>query len=340
MIFNDTNILIKKSDESLIEFNLDSGIKYKIINKGLKHIYREEFTNRNFSFVDIYIDIDNDDKIYGVLNDKLGKICSLSIEDGFKLDTIFKYDYKYFYIKFCYIKKFLKEKHLIYYSINKDNPLMCTLIHMHICEDKVIKNKIDCISYNILSNFEVIWTDKVPTIFYFKVVEGNEELFISRYNNETYKWSNPLKITKSKELKIYLSVLVDKYNNYHVAFAENNKGKYYCKYIKLKLSKNDFEILNLQTIKTNVMCLFPHLINYEEKIKIQWGEYSCIYECKSTDLGNTWGEIKTYENDSNCMLRRYIYKSNYKEDKIYNFSTIFADEKNIQDGNYKIQYSM
>ncbi|WP_290060830.1 hypothetical protein [Paraclostridium bifermentans] len=340
MIFNDTNILIRKSDEDFIEFNLDSGIKYKIIKKNLQEIHSEEFIDGNFSFVDMYIDVDNEDNVYGILNDKLGKICSLSVEDKIKLNTIFKYDYKNFYIKFPYIKKILKEKHLIYYSINKENPLMCTLIHMYMHEDKVIKNNIDYIPYNIMSNFEVVWKDNTPTVFYLKSIKGNEELFISTYNNENFTWSNPLKVTESKESKIYLSALIDKHNNYHVVFAENNKGKYYCKYIKLRLFNDKFDILSLQTIKTNTMCLFPHLINYEDIIKIQWGEYNCVYECKSIDLGNTWSDIEIYENESSFMLRRYIYKSNHEEDKLYKFSTIFTDSENVKNGNYRIQYSI
>lgn len=40
------------------------------------------------------------------------------------------------------------------------------------------------------------------------------------------------------------------------------------------------------------------------------------------------------------MLRRYIYKSNYEEDKLYKFSTIFTDEKEVQKGNYKMKYSI
>ena len=340
MSFNNANILIKKSNEDFIEFNLDCGIEYKFIQKDLQKIYSEELMDGSFSFVDIYMDIDNDDNIYGILNDKQGKICSISIDDHIKINTIFKYDYKNFYIKFPYIKKFLKENHVIYYSINKENPLMCTLMHMHICEDKVIKNNIDYIPYNIMSNFEVVWKGNKPTVFYLKSIKGNEELFVSTYNNESFKWSNPLKITESKQLKIYLSALVDKDNNYHVVFAENNNGKYYCKYIKLRGFDESFDILCLKTIKTNTMCLFPNLINYEDIIKIQWGEYQCVYECKSIDLGKTWSEIETYKNESKFMLRRYIYKSNYEEDKLYKFSTIFTDEKEVQKGNYKMKYSI
>ena len=37
--------------------------------------------------------------------------------------------------------------------------------------DIYIKNKIDLINYNILSNFIVTWKDNIPTIFYFTIIK-------------------------------------------------------------------------------------------------------------------------------------------------------------------------
>lgn len=336
MLFNDTDILIKKSNQELNVLNLGDCIMHHIIKNDLDETYSEEIIKGDFSFIDVYADIDKNDNIYGILSDKKGKILEIKIEDEIKFSTIFKYDYKNFYIKFPYIKNFSKEKHVIYYSINKNNPLMCRLIHIYKYEDKTIKSKVDYIPYNIMSNFEVVWKNDSPILFYFKSINGYEELFITIFDKNNLSWSQPLKITNSKELKIYLSVLYDRNDNYHIVFSENNGGKYFCKYIKLNLANNDFNILKSETIKTRTMCLFPHLINYKNNLYIQWGEYNYIYTCKSNDLGNKWEKNNIYEKESDKSFRRYIFKSNYKGDKLYKFSTIFITKESIYNKNVDI----
>lgn len=333
MLFNDTDILIKKSNQELNILNLGDSIIYHVIKNDYNEIYTEEIIKGDFSFIDVYADIDKNDNIYGILSDKKGKILEVKIEDEIKFNTVFKYDYKNFYIKFPYIKNFSKEKHVIYYSINKKTPLMCRLIHIYICEGKTKKSRVDYIPYNIMSNFEVVWKNDSPILFYFKSINGCEELFVTMFDKNNLSWSKPLKITNSKELKIYLSVLYDTNSNYHIAFSENNEGKYFCKYIKLNLDDNNFNILKSETIKTRTMCLFPHLINYKNNLYIQWGEYNYVYTCKSSDLGNTWEKNSIYEKESDQSLRRYIFKSNYEGDELYKFNTIFENRENIKNRN-------
>ncbi|MGL5756062.1 MAG: hypothetical protein ACRCYC_12110 [Paraclostridium sp.] len=339
MSFNDTDILIKDSKEELKIFKLGSSIIYQVIKKNSNEVYTDEIIKGELSFIDIYMDIDKNDNIYGIVNDKIGKICSINVEDDIKIETIFKYDYKNFHIKFPYIKNLSNENHIIYQSINKKTPLISNLIHIYKQNNQIFKNNIDYIPYNIMSNFEVVWKKDIPALFYFKSIKGFEELFVSTFNKNYCKWSKPLKITNSKEFKIYLSALVDSNGNYHVVFAENNDGKYYCKYLRLSLEYNNIEVLESKIIKTQTMCLFPHLINYKNTLYIQWGEYHYIYGCKSIDLGKTWDEPTMRIKESESDFKRYMYKSNYIEEKEYKFSTVFANKENIKQGKYKIKDS-
>lgn len=326
MFLNDTEILIRKSNKDLNTLKLGKKIIYEDSKLRLKETLAEELIENQYSFVDVYIDIEKDDNIYGIINDKKGKIFKINIrESEINKEVIFKYYYKDFYIKFPYIKKMQDKEHILYYSINKENPYICYLIHIYNSDGTIVKNKVDCIQYNIMSNFEVIWEESTPILFYFKYINGYEELCVSTFNSYYNEWSRPFKITDSKKAKIYLNVIKDNYGNYHIVFSENHEGKYHCKYIKGKLENNKFKIYQSKTIKTNLMCLFPHLINHGNEIYIEWGEYDYIYICKSCDGGNTWCNPEIKNKGSNINFRRYIFKSNWKEDNKYIFSTIFGN---------------
>lgn len=343
MFFNDTEILIKKLNGDLNIFKLNDKILYEYIKSDTKEVYKKEIINGDYSFVDVHMDIDKDNNVYGILNDKKGKLLNIKIEDDVYMDTLIKYDCKNFLIKFPYIKKFSKESHIFYYLINKQNPTISNLIHINRGENFFEKNIVDYIPYNtmsIISNFEVIWDKDIPILFYFKNVDEVEELFVSIFNKNFNEWSKPFQITNSKKRKIYLSVIKDVRGYYNIVFAEENEGKYHCQYIKGFLDYNKFEILELTLIKTELMCLFPHLINNKNELYIQWGEYNNLYTCKSFDLGATWSKPKMNNQQVDKFFKRYIYKSNNIEERDYIVNSIFTDKEDIDMLDYKIKDSL
>ncbi|MDU5021646.1 MAG: hypothetical protein E6269_13955, partial [Clostridiales bacterium] len=134
MIFNDTDILIKSSNEDLNIFCFIDGIVLKRIKKNLNDRYSIKIIDGIYSFVDFYADINNDDEIYGILNDKSGFLWNIYIDEKnsesiiLNKELILKYDNEVSCIKFPYIKYLKKETHIIYYLINKDEPFKCELI--------------------------------------------------------------------------------------------------------------------------------------------------------------------------------------------------------------------
>ncbi|MCU9815981.1 hypothetical protein [Paraclostridium sp. AKS73] len=104
MLFNDTDILIKKSNQDLNILNLGSGITYHVIKNGSNELCSQDVIKGEFSFIDTYADIDKNDNIYGILSDRNGKLLELKIGEDIQFSTVLKYDYKNFYIKFPYIK--------------------------------------------------------------------------------------------------------------------------------------------------------------------------------------------------------------------------------------------
>lgn len=318
-----TSILIEHStNNSLSIFELDDNIIYTNIDSSGKNVNSKILINGKYSFIDIWLDIDKNENIYGLLNNKKGKIENLTLDnDTLKRNTIIKYDHKNFIIKFAYTKSFSDENHIIYYSINKENPYYAYLIHIYVSPNITKKTRIDFVNYNILSNFSVTYNNNIPTIFYFKIVNYTEELFMSTFNIDSYTWSPPIQITNSKKGKIYLSVIKDYKNNHHIVFAENNGNKYFCKYTNGNIINDNLDILTEKYISNHTMCVFPNIISNCSKIYIQWIEYFDLYICESSDFGKTWSEPYLNSSISDLSFKRYEYRSS---NNTYNANNVFA----------------
>ncbi|MCC3863598.1 hypothetical protein K0040_04645 [Terrisporobacter petrolearius] len=318
-----TSILVESSiNKGLTLFEFGKNIVSTRIDPDLNNIDSRILFNGEYSFIDIWLDVDDKDNIYGILNDKKGKLKNLIItSDDVDLNTIIKYDYKNFFIKFTYIKKISDENHILYYSINKNFPYCAYIIHLYKSPNICKKTRIDFINYSILTNFVITYSNNIPTIFYFKLVNHHEELFSSTFDKNLYTWSSPKQITNSKKDKIYLSAIKDNKNNYHIVFAENNKNRYYCKYIQGNFIEDNFNITSEKYISKNSMCVFPNLISTYSKIYIQWIEYFDLYTSESLDFGKSWSDPKLNYSASDFPFQRYEFRSN---NNIYNTSTIYA----------------
>jgi len=324
---NETKFILKKSDNNLVVFNIDDNIRYKVLDYNLDTLSSETLYKGKFSYINAWFDIDKNDFIYGIINDSKGKLISMNINNGIVNDsTLLKYDYRNFIIKFPYIKILDNEEHIIYFSINKKNKHLGQLIHIYKNNDIYIKNKIDLINYNILSNFIVTWKDNIPTIFYFNIVNGFEEIFMSTFNLNTLNWSKPSKLTNTRKSKIYLDVIYTEDGYYHIVYSENNDYKYYCRYLKLTIKDNIFKIIENKSLKNNIMCLFPTLISNKSNLFIQWVEYHDLYTCKSFDDGKSWGEPIKNTSISHYQMLRYYYKSNCNINNNYNLSYVFGKD--------------
>lgn len=323
--FTNSKIIIRDSNKFLHIFNIDDGIIYNEIDNNLNTLSSQNIISKNCSFVDIWLDINNDDSIYGLINKKNGKIIEICLKNStINESTLFKYDFNTFSIKFPFIKKVKDKTHILYFSINNNNPYCCSLMHLYYDKDKFIKNTIDCISYNILTNFIVIFINNSPIIFYFKIINDYEQLFVSKFNIETLTWLAPIQITNSKKGKIYLSIIKNNSNYFHIIFSENNSGKYFCKYLNLYIDNNEFKIIKSLYIRKESMCVFPILIQNKSILYAQWIEYHNIFTCISYDFGKTWGDPFSKKLALTSPILIYQFKSNYYKDKSYNLSSLFG----------------
>ena len=99
-----TNIVIKKNNNDLYYFDIDKDIVLTKINNKNDILLPKILFTGDYSFVDIWLDTNEKDNIYGIINDKKGKILNLNIEeDNIDKHTMIKYDYKNFIVKFPHI---------------------------------------------------------------------------------------------------------------------------------------------------------------------------------------------------------------------------------------------
>uniref|UniRef100_UPI0022DF05BF hypothetical protein n=1 Tax=Terrisporobacter petrolearius TaxID=1460447 RepID=UPI0022DF05BF len=75
-----TSILVENSiNKGLTLFELNENIISTNIDSHLNNIDSHVLLSGEYSFIDIWLDIDNNDNIYGMFNDKIGKIQNLTI---------------------------------------------------------------------------------------------------------------------------------------------------------------------------------------------------------------------------------------------------------------------
>ena len=76
-----TNIVIKKNNNDLYYFDIDKDIVLTKINNKNDILLPKILFTGDYSFVDIWLDTNEKDNIYGIINDKKGKILNLNIEE-------------------------------------------------------------------------------------------------------------------------------------------------------------------------------------------------------------------------------------------------------------------
>ena len=225
---------------------------------------------------------------------------------------------------FPYVKYIEDNPHIFYYVFNNNSINTCALFHHYKHKDYWIENKIDFINHIVLNNFTVLWNGSIPTIFYFNLVNGCEEVFASIFNLGTFTWSDPIQITNSGYNKLYLSAIRDNINFYHICFCEYENNGYIVKYINGYLSENKFNLKTSSYLSEPSTCMYPELIKNNSKLLLSWVNYNKLFTCTSTNDGLTWSKpnIDEYSLEDNFI--RSTFYSNYKDDLEYNISHVFS----------------
>lgn len=316
--------ILKRSDGIICSIGYNNGIFIDF--DGEKNTYNKKIIDGDLSFVDVWFDIDNKDKIYGVINDNKGSMFYLEYKNNIINKTnIYNYDKNNTLIKFPYIKNINDDTHIIYYSMNSYDGGFFKLIHYKKSGSNIVRREIDRLSYFILSNFCVEFNEKMMYLFYFKIVNQSEEIFVCCYDLNEDKWESPIQLTNTNKQKIYLSLVKDNNNNFYINYSENNDNKYYCMCLKVKILKDKVIDKNIKVINKCVECTFPQIIREKNRLYVQWVEYGKLMECFSDDFGEHFSIVKIFSKSIYSNFGRYNYSSNNEEDKELNLTTVFME---------------
>ena len=328
---NKGSTIIRRSNKELFKFTIDDSIKithYDINNNLLSSNVISGLKGMNFTTC--YFSLCNNDDIYGVYNDNGIKM--LHIPRGYSTPSkkdLFNYDCNKFNIIFPYINVVNNDMHIIYFVYNNNSTNTCALFHNYNHNGIWIENKIDFISHIVLDNFSVLWVQNSPIVFYFNLVNGCEEVFFSRFNSSTLTWSSPCQITNSNKNKLYLSVLKDNMNFYHLTFCENIDNGYSVKYMNGYLSENKFDINTSNYVSGPSTCIYPSLVKHNSYLNLMWVNYNKLYTAYSDNLGKTWSEHEIDDNSIDEDFCKSKFISNYSDDLSYNTTSVFTINNDI-----------
>ena len=329
---NERFAIIRRSYKDMFYISPDSdGLYYNYYDDNGCLLQKNKLINyNNIDFTKYSISIDKDDNIYCIYCDKSLEILKCSNQSFiFKKIEAITYNYKKFALAFPYVKYIEDNPHIFYYVFNNNSINTCALFHHYKHKDYWIENKIDFINHIVLNNFTVLWNGFIPTIFYFNLINGCEEVFASRFNLGTFNWSDPIQITNSGHNKLYLSAIRDNINFYHICFCEYENNGYIVKYINGYLSENKFNLKTSSYLSEPSTCMYPELIKNNSKLLLSWVNYNKLFTCTSTNDGLTWSKpnIDEYSLEDNFI--RSTFYSNYKDDLEYNISHVFSNLNDV-----------
>lgn len=322
---NNCSTIIRRSSKDMFYFYSKESIVYDYFNRDGKLVSSTPILNTHIDFTNSYFTLDKDDSLYGLYKDGALKMFEIDKNsNSFSQKEILTYNHKKFNISFPYIKKFNDDIHILYYVYNNNSNNTCALFHHYYHNGIWSENKIDFINHIVLDNFTVLWIQDSPIVFYFNLVNGCEEVFLSRFNYNTLTWCKPIQITNSNKNKIYLSVLKDSMNFYHLTFCENIDNGYAVKYINGYLIENKLDV-NISTYITGPStCMYPNLIKNKSNLYLMWVNYGKLNTSISTDLGKTWSEHIVDEFSIEEDFTRAKFISNFKDDLPYNVTSLFT----------------
>lgn len=328
---NKLSTILRLSNKDICHIYSNKDLIFDYMDKDDNLVFSNSLiSSNNIDFTNSYFDLDDHDNIYGIYKDNSLNLVELKNDSKEIVQSeIFSYNYKKFDLMFPYIKRVKNNTHILYYVYNNNATNTCALFHHYNYNGTWVENKIDFINHLVLNNFTVLWSNNCPIVFYFNLVNGFEEVFLSKFDINTLTWCTPIQITNSSKKKIYLSVLKDSMNFYHLTFCEEVDNGYAVKYINGYLTDDKLDI-NISTyITKSSACRFPSLLKYQSNIYLMWVNYQRLNTCVSTDLGKTWSNPEVDKFSLAEDFSRANFSSNYCDDIPYNATSIFTTTDSI-----------
>ncbi|MEJ8552909.1 hypothetical protein [Tepidibacter sp. Z1-5] len=284
----------------------------------------------NVIYDKLSIEIDKEDKIYGVAITESGEVLYIHTDkdNNIKLSKLFDYDYKKYLLIYPYINKWGSNLHIIYYLQDVRNNKYWAIYSHYFNGEKWIQNNVDFVlSYPIVNPFEVIFNENNLNIFYINMINGVEQIFLSKFNNLNKSWDKPIQITNTNNKKLYLSVLNER-DNYNITWSEFVNDNLVIKYTNGYFNEDIFNISNMINISELSNCSFPTFVKTGDVLWVVWTQMNNLYSSYSFDNGKTWSDPEMdYQSVKNKFII-YKFRTNNIEDlNQFKLNTTFGTNK-------------
>ncbi|MCT4508381.1 MAG: hypothetical protein N4A48_06400 [Tepidibacter sp.] len=327
---NYSETLIRNADGDILNFYVKNK---KLFLRKFKSESGWDTSNEiidNVIYDKLSIEIDKEDKIYGVAITESGNVLYIHTDkdNNIKLSELFDYDYQKYLLIYPYINKSGSNLHIIYYLQDIRNNKTWAIYSHYFDGKEWIQNNVDFVlSYPMLNTFEVVSNENDLNIFYINTINGVEQIFLSEFNNVNKSWDKPIQITNTNNKKLYLNVLNEK-NDYHITWSEFVNNNLLIKYTKGYFDEDIFSISNIINISELSNCSFPTFIKTGDVLWNVWTQMNNIYSSYSFDNGKTWSDPRM---DSESIKNKFIiykFRTNNIEDlNQFKLNTTFGTNK-------------
>lgn len=316
--------IIRKSNGDILYFYVENYtlfVKEFEFNIGWKDSVKL-FENLDDCLFDMKIDSKN--YIYGIAIPENGEILYFYSDHSniIEKSRLFSYDNDKYNLMFPFVKQSDSTLHLIYFIQNKYTDGIWSLYSQYFDGNSWNSSNIDSIfTDSILQPFVATCISDDLNIFYFK----NEEIFFCRFNSFEKSWSSPTQLTASSNKKLYLSVLQDNFNFFHITWSEYIDQNLVVRYTNGSFNKGFFESSETINLSNPSNCSYPTLVKTKDILWNMWVQFDKLYSCHSSDNGMLWSEPFIDSRSIDLDFMRYKFNSNCNDDlNNFKIDTIFG----------------
>ncbi|SHJ50652.1 hypothetical protein [Paramaledivibacter caminithermalis] len=324
---NNIQRVIRKSNGNIVNFYVQDNSLYT-----REFVYNQGWNNpismmENIKHNQVDIKIDNKDMLYGIANKTTGEMLYIfSNKNILNYNTLFRYDNNKYIIKYPYIEKRNNSIAIAYYFQELKNKKEWTIAFHFFDGIKWTHNHIYSIkAFPIINPFLLSIDNKCTNLFYFDSINGKEEIFIKRLSTTSKLWQSPIQLTFSNSQKLYLNILKEDSDIYHIAWSEFIDKNLVIRYVKGYFKDDKFIFSKVISLSEPSNCSFPTFVKTNKALWCIWVQMNKLFSSYSLDDGYTWSNPKVDKKSENCNFIRYHFSSNHHQDlENFKLSTIFG----------------
>ena len=294
--------------------NTQKHIEYIISDE--KRRWKERELVFNQATEKFHLDIDDNDNIHIISYSKNGCLYYHQYLDEAWINHLILHYPTGQRIIYPIIKHINSQIHIFYYLLHDESRDKAHLLHLKFYDKEYSTNHIITVNnHEYINPFKVFVNNDEIILLYTSIVEGHEQILVSKFNMSTEICSDPLCITSSKDKKIYLDAL--RYNDkmLHLIWSKFDEEYLAVQYLKLNIDTMTTDKSKPVSLSAKSSCSFPIPVYYKNILWAIWTEMEKIVSCYSIDMGKNWSEPYIHEDTKKIDFKRYRYLASHTDNK-------------------------